>query len=95
MAVVLTPRQAPNCNAYAERFVLSIKSECLDQMIFFGEQSLREDQAADGRGVQSCATSGLAAFSSTTTGRLEDEILALETDDRVSGQHAVHIRDRS
>jgi len=38
--VVLTPRQAPNCNAYAERFVLSIKSECLNRMIFFGESSL-------------------------------------------------------
>ncbi len=37
---ILTPRQAPNCNAYAERFVLSIKSECLDRMIFFGERSL-------------------------------------------------------
>lgn len=39
--VVLTPKQAPNCNAYAERFVLSIKSECLNRMIFFGESSLR------------------------------------------------------
>jgi transposase InsO family protein len=39
--VVLTPKQAPNCNAYAERFVLSIKSECLRRMIFFGEASLR------------------------------------------------------
>jgi len=39
--IVSTPRQAPNCNAYAERFVLSIKSECLDRMIFFGEASLR------------------------------------------------------
>ena len=39
--VVLTPRQAPNCNAYAERFVLSIKSECLRRMVFFGEASLR------------------------------------------------------
>jgi len=29
--VVLTPRQAPNCNAYAERFVLSIRSECLER----------------------------------------------------------------
>ena len=28
-------------NAYAERFVLSIKSECLRRMIFFGERSLR------------------------------------------------------
>ncbi len=39
--VIRTPRQAPNCNAYAERFVLSIKSECLRRMIFFGESSLR------------------------------------------------------
>ena len=28
-------------NAYAERFVRSIKEECLDQMISFGESSLR------------------------------------------------------
>jgi hypothetical protein len=27
--VVLTPKRAPNCNASAERFVISIKSECL------------------------------------------------------------------
>ena len=39
--VALTPKQAPNCNAYAERFVLSIKSECLRRVIFFGEASLR------------------------------------------------------
>lgn len=38
---ILTPYKAPNCNAFAERFVLSIKSECLDRMIFFGERSLR------------------------------------------------------
>lgn len=29
-------------NAYAERFVLSIKSECLDRLILFGERSLRK-----------------------------------------------------
>jgi transposase InsO family protein len=39
--VIRTPHQAPNCNAYAERFVFSIKSECLDRMILFGESSLR------------------------------------------------------
>ena len=27
-------------NAYAERFVRSIKSECLDQLIFLGRESL-------------------------------------------------------
>jgi transposase InsO family protein len=38
--VLLTAYQAPNMNAYAERFVKSIKSECLDQMIFLGLESL-------------------------------------------------------
>ena len=38
---IQTPFQAPNANAFAERFVLSIKSECLRRMIFFGEASLR------------------------------------------------------
>ena len=39
--VIRTPRQAPNANAYAERFVLSIKSECLNRIMLFGETSLR------------------------------------------------------
>ena len=32
---------APNCNAFAERFVRSIREACLDRMILFGEASLR------------------------------------------------------
>jgi putative transposase len=39
--VVLTPVRAPNANAYAERFVRSIKEECLDRMIPMGEQHFR------------------------------------------------------
>lgn len=35
------PRKSPNLNAYAERFVRSIKYECLNRMIFFGEKHLR------------------------------------------------------
>jgi hypothetical protein len=35
------PPRSPNLNAFAERFVRSIKDECLDRMIFFGEASLR------------------------------------------------------
>ena len=38
--IVLTPVQAPNGNAYAERFVRSIREECLDRLIFFGERRL-------------------------------------------------------
>ncbi len=39
-AVRLPPR-SPNLNAHCERFVLAIKAECLDQMIFFSERALR------------------------------------------------------
>ena len=39
--VVLTPVRAPNANAYAERFVRSIKEECLDRMIPIGERHFR------------------------------------------------------
>ena len=38
--ILLTSYQAPNMNAHAERFVRSIKSECLDWMIFLGRESL-------------------------------------------------------
>ncbi len=38
---VRIPARSPNCNAYAERFVRSIKAECLSRMLFFGEASLR------------------------------------------------------
>jgi transposase InsO family protein len=37
---VKLPPRSPNLNAYAERFVRSIKESCLDRMIFFGETSL-------------------------------------------------------
>jgi transposase InsO family protein len=38
--IVVTPVQAPNANAYAERFVRSVREECLDRLILFGEQRL-------------------------------------------------------
>ena len=41
VADVRLPPRSPNLNAYAERFVLSIKSECLDRMVMLGEQHLR------------------------------------------------------
>jgi putative transposase len=39
--VIRLPPRSPNLNAYAERFVRSIKDECLDRMIFVGQGSLR------------------------------------------------------
>jgi transposase InsO family protein len=38
---VRLPAKSPNLNAYAERFVLSIKSECLGRMVLVGERHLR------------------------------------------------------
>jgi transposase InsO family protein len=39
--VIQTPFRAPNCNAHAERFVRSIKEECLDRLIPLGERHFR------------------------------------------------------
>ena len=39
--VIRLPPMSPNLNAYAERFVRSIKDECLNRMIFIGQASLR------------------------------------------------------
>jgi len=35
------PARSPNLNAFSERWVKSVKAECLSRMILFGEQSLR------------------------------------------------------
>jgi putative transposase len=39
--VIRLPPHSPDLNAYAERFVRSIKEECLNRLIFFGQASLR------------------------------------------------------
>jgi putative transposase len=39
--VIRTPFLAPNCNAHAERFVRSIREECLNRVIPLGERHLR------------------------------------------------------
>jgi transposase InsO family protein len=41
VASVKLPPQSPNLNAYAERFVRSIKESCLERLLLFGEDSLR------------------------------------------------------
>src|SRR5437763_2258050 len=41
VVAVKLPPQSPNLNAYAERFVRSVKQSCLERLILFGEKSLR------------------------------------------------------
>ena len=38
--VICTPVQAPNANAYAERWVGTVRRECLDQLLIVGRQQL-------------------------------------------------------
>ena len=38
--IVLSPLRAPNMNAFVERFVRSLKQECLDYFIVFGTQHM-------------------------------------------------------
>lgn len=39
--LIRPPPMSPNLNAYAERFVRTIKEECLSRLILFGENTLR------------------------------------------------------
>ncbi len=41
VSVMTLPRRSPNLNAHAERFVRSIRSECLDHLVILGESHLR------------------------------------------------------
>jgi transposase len=38
---VRIPASSPNCNPHAERFVGTVRSECLDHFVIFGERHLR------------------------------------------------------
>ncbi len=39
--IIRTPVQAPNANAVAERWIHSVREECLDKIIILGEGHLR------------------------------------------------------
>jgi putative transposase len=40
--VIRTPIQAPNANAYAERWVRTVRSDCLDRMLILGRRRLEQ-----------------------------------------------------
>ena len=75
IGVVLTPERAPNANAYAERFVRSIKEECLDRLIPIGERHFRRAVAEyvehyhgerNHQGLDNCLISGPALVTMTS-----------------------------
>ena len=44
--MVKIPTRCPRANCFAERFVLTIRTEVTDRMLIFGEQHLRQVLAA-------------------------------------------------
>jgi putative transposase len=40
--VVLTPVQAPNANAFAERWIRTVRAECLDWLLIVGRGHLEQ-----------------------------------------------------
>ena len=40
--IIRTPFRAPNANAFAERWVRTVRHECLDKMIIINEAHLRQ-----------------------------------------------------
>ena len=79
------PAHSPDLNAYAERFVLSIKSECLYKLVPLGERHLRlaiseyiqhyhlerNHQGLDNRLITTVATPALPAHDSSPVTRRE------------------------
>jgi putative transposase len=50
--VILTPVQAPNANAYAERWVSTVRAECLDWLMIVGRRHLEQGVARLHRALQ-------------------------------------------
>jgi hypothetical protein len=59
----------PDTIAYAERFVCSIREECLDRLILFGERRDGFRRIVQGAGVRDCAVAPAGRPSRTPTNR--------------------------
>ena len=42
LKIIQTPYRAPNANAFAERWVRTVREECLDKLIIINQQHLRQ-----------------------------------------------------
>jgi putative transposase len=49
MRIIKTPGRSPRANSFAERLVGTLRRECLDHLLIYGEQHLRQVLAAYAR----------------------------------------------
>jgi putative transposase len=77
------PARSPNLNAHAERWVKSVKEECLSKLILFGERSLRR-----------ALTEYVAHFHAERNHQGKGNILLFPQRTRTSSQGSVQCRER-
>ena len=80
---LMLPARSPNLNAHAERWVKSVKEECLSQLILFGERSLRR-----------ALTEYLAHFHAERHHQGKGNVLLFPQRIRISGDGPVQCRER-
>src|SRR2546428_9648335 len=83
--MVCTPVRAPNANAHAERFMRSIKEECLDRIIPIGERHLvRAGQDVQGltQLIRNAVASENADVALSTFERMDDVVVQSASDQR-------------
>jgi transposase InsO family protein len=74
--VIQTPVRAPRANAYAERWIGTIRRECLDRLLVVNEHHLRRDRAVR-RALQHPPTASVPGTTRTRSRRPSRVILDL------------------
>jgi hypothetical protein len=100
IVVIRTPIQAPNANAHAERWVGSMRRECLDRLLIFSRRQLEQVRRVYARPLQPASATPLARTSATRTDRQKPDAAARTTlsaapSPRPTGRPDPRIRTRS
>jgi hypothetical protein len=76
IAVIRTPIQAPNANAHAERWVGSVRRECLDRLLIFNRRQLEHVLRVYARHYKSASAPSGTRTSSTRASRRKPDTAA-------------------